>query len=446
MPQFQEPSTWTSLRVQQHIDPILLGDKRLSISLEMQPRSLAAKDSAKNPSQWADAEIKIVNEWAEKLYAAWIEIWDIQGFPRCHALYRAIYEWELQQLFATRRSCFQGKCQQLETVKRRPHYYSAALGWFAREMDKLASDWNRRMNVESRKARYAANLQSQTKPPTIERTDMAASNFTWRELEVRFRDLQAKMSPRQNVRAELHRTTWDSGSVNEEWEIHGPAALRSEFVGLALIASRKLGYPPYEDGYKNWLGRLWKWAKQAGLDKERQLAWCPTGSGSGGGSDYTVKYLFTESIAEFSAMFCLELIARDTPESTVSRVSGGSGPVAGTTIKSGLVKKAGRPMKRNREFDALAGRLWLEELNGSKRVTSDGLRRIAAKLDESEYKKPSDHLEKKAADALRIYNRNYGNAPTKKILSWTHLVDRGEKNQVRAMREVLSRCGGNVRK
>ena len=117
------------------------------------------------PSEWAKAELDIADEWAEKLFNAWIEIWEIQGFPQSHAFYRAIFGCQLVQLFAGRRSAFHGKCEQFGTVKRDPGYYSAALGWFAREMDKLTSKWNRRVNVESRKKLYTAN-----------RTKKAASN------------------------------------------------------------------------------------------------------------------------------------------------------------------------------------------------------------------------------------------------------------------------------
>lgn len=70
----------------------------------------------------------------------------------------------------------------------------------------------------------------------------------------------------------------------------------------------------------------------------------------------------------------------------------------------------------------------------------DGLKRIASKLDASDFKKPSDHLERKAAKALRQHNRNYANSPAKKIMSWTALVESGDKEFVRAMRKALHRC------
>jgi hypothetical protein len=156
----------------------LLDDKRLEISKKMQRKSRAARNAASNDYKWAVAELDVVNEWAQKLAAAWIEIWDIQGFPRSHALYRAIYDYELVTLFATRNGCFKGELQHRALVKRRPAD-SATGGWFYREIGKLASKWNRRMNVDSRKNMYAAKQAKQATvtvddvPPAISKLSRA---------------------------------------------------------------------------------------------------------------------------------------------------------------------------------------------------------------------------------------------------------------------------------
>lgn len=159
MLRFESPSRRTPLLVSQQIDHVLLTTKRLDISHEMQAKSLAAKNSAKNDYQWAKAELSVVEEWAERLFAAWIEIWDTQGLPRCHALYRAIYESELRTLFATRNGCFKGALQRRALVDRRRANDTAIAGWFRREMDRLSAKWNRTMDVESRKSMYAARRE-----------------------------------------------------------------------------------------------------------------------------------------------------------------------------------------------------------------------------------------------------------------------------------------------
>jgi hypothetical protein len=60
---------------------------------------------------------------------------------------------------------------------------------------------------------------------------------------------------------------------------------------------------------------------QAGLDKDKNVGWCPDGSESEGGLTCTTKHLFTKKIAELSAKFCLNLIAHATPESAGSLLS-----------------------------------------------------------------------------------------------------------------------------
>jgi hypothetical protein len=152
-------------------------------------------------------------------------------------------------------------------------------------------------------------------PKTVPQGADAESDFSWKELETRFREIQARATPSQEVRAEWTRTEWDSGSINEGWELRGTASLRSEYAELASIAARKLGYAPADNAYKSWLGQVWEWMQQVGLDKATELVWCPLGSGTERGSSYTTKHFFSQSIAELSAKYCLNLIARGIRES-----------------------------------------------------------------------------------------------------------------------------------
>jgi hypothetical protein len=159
MIRFESPSRRTPLLVSQQIDHVLLTAKQEEICHEMQLKSLAAKNSAKNDYQWANAELSVVEEWAEKLFAAWIQIWDTQGLPRCHALYRAIFENELRNLFASRNAVFKGQRSRLALIDRSRVNDNAIEGWFRREMDRISAKWNRRMDVESRKSMYAARRE-----------------------------------------------------------------------------------------------------------------------------------------------------------------------------------------------------------------------------------------------------------------------------------------------
>jgi hypothetical protein len=332
MPRYQEPTSWTPVRVQQHIDPVLLNDKRLEISHEMQEKSIAARRLASKPHRWAEAELKLTDEWAEKLFNAWQEIWGIQGFPKSHAFYRAVYDWELVILFAVRRSVFQGACRQFGIVRRNPHFYSPTLRWFAREMNKRAAKWNRRMDVDSRKTMYAAKREQETNSTTAQSAGLerpldalgmalgqvgaVASTFTWKELETRFLEIQANATG-QNVRVWFTRTEWRSGSVTTHCLLGGHKALQKSFESLSSVAARKLGHSSSEDAHEYWLNRLMEWVQETGLDRDKSIFQCATGPVYQPGPG-TEQGFHTDRIAALSAMFCLELIGRGTPESAVS--------------------------------------------------------------------------------------------------------------------------------
>jgi len=151
--------------------------------------------------------------------------------------------------------------------------------------------------------------------PTVQIRSISSS-FNWKELENRFREIQAKPSVRE-FRAEFTRTEWDSGSITEEWTIRGNTVCRTEFERLASIGARKLGYAGTEEAIKYWLERVREWLCRTGLDKVSDLVWCPTGSGHIKGSFYTTSHLNTERIAELSAMFCMELMAHGAPECAI---------------------------------------------------------------------------------------------------------------------------------
>ena len=112
----------------------------------------------------------------------------------------------------------------------------------------------------------------------------------------------------QGLSADFIRTEWDWGLINEEWFIGRSKAQQKNFEGLATVAARKLGCRASENASEHWLNRLLKWMRQEGLDKDKNMASLSTGSVTEYGSSGNTQGLFSEKIAELSAMFCLELI------------------------------------------------------------------------------------------------------------------------------------------
>jgi len=303
-----------------------------------------------------EMEIADEDKRAEWSYRTCCEIWEVQGRPKCRPFFRAIFESCLQPMFAVREGCFthQLELQHRRTGARTLQDLSVIGGHMKRERDKLQAKWNTKLEIATRDNEYqqkllrperlqqgstltallptnaASDLQRLPVNVTAEVTPHSssalmstvqirsiASSFNWKELENRFREIQAKPSVRERFRAEFTRTEWDSGSVTEEWMMRGNAACRTEFERLASIAARKLGYKGSEDALKYWLERLREWLCKTGLDKDSDMAWCPKGSGHIKGSFYTTSHLYTEQIAELSAMFCMELMAHGALECAV---------------------------------------------------------------------------------------------------------------------------------
>jgi hypothetical protein len=165
------------------------------------------------------------------------------------------------------------------------------------------------------------------------------SSFTWKELEERFQNVQMKAPERQKVSGWFTRTESHTGSVTEEWMVEGDPACRVEFEQLASIGARKLGYVLTE-ARTYWLSCVREWMIQEKLDRNGELAWLPTGFVDSNGHRSTTQHLYTERIAQLSAMFCVKLIADRTSESAVS---------AAQEVPSAAVKQPSSPKRKGKQ-------------------------------------------------------------------------------------------------
>jgi hypothetical protein len=109
-------------------------------------------------------------------------------------------------------------------------------------------------------------------------------------------------------------------------------------------------------------------------------------------------------------------------------------------VGSGM--RVGRSPKRPPEFTTRAGKLWQQELisaTGAK-ISNDQLKRIASELDRMNFSPPAVFLEKAYADQVLKFNSNHSNSKRGPIKSWSKLVEHADKEHVRGMRKLLSRC------
>ena len=88
-----------------------------------------------------------------------------------------------------------------------------------------------------------------------------------------------------------------------------------------------------------------------------------------------------------------------------------------------------------------AGGLWLDakQHNGGT-VSAEQLVQIGSQLDARDYVPPSKYLEGKSARDLKAFNSRNSNSKLGPIQTWSQLVASDDKDHLRGMRRLLSRC------
>ncbi|MCU1303592.1 MAG: hypothetical protein JWQ87_3876 [Candidatus Sulfotelmatobacter sp.] len=104
--------------------------------------------------------------------------------------------------------------------------------------------------------------------------------------------------------------------------------------------------------------------------------------------------------------------------------------------------KTGRKLIRTEDFVACAGKLWLEakRQNGNSIVKGEQLIEIASRLDDVKHVPPANFLEARYAKDLRAFNSKNSHSRIGSIQTWSRLVAYGDKDHIRGMRKLLSRC------
>jgi hypothetical protein len=104
-------------------------------------------------------------------------------------------------------------------------------------------------------------------------------------------------------------------------------------------------------------------------------------------------------------------------------------------------QKPGRKRKIPENFVIYAGTLWRNAISGSiSNVRNGRLREIAVALDQAGYLPPAAFLEGKSAQEIKNFNSRNSNSKIGPMQTWFELVSHGDKDHVRGMRRLLSRC------
>ena len=156
-----------------------------------------------------------------------------------------------------------------------------------------------------------------------------SSDLTWKELEHRFRELQAEMTA-DGLMAWYTRYCWEDGPTEEEWRYRGGGDRNEKkFESLATAGARKLGFTDNANADNGWLARVREY-----LGAKITV----TGTQTVDGRTATTEGESIERIAGASADYCLQLIACGTPES-----------IGVNTTKS---NETGNPVKASEQVEA----------------------------------------------------------------------------------------------
>lgn len=303
-----------------------------------------------------EMEIAGTDKCAEWSFRACCEIWMIQGHAKSRLFFRAIFDSCLEPIFTARENAFLTGLELLQTRTGIiiPQGMPVIIASLKQQMAGLRAKWNTKLEIASRDNDYMQQRSQREKLPkkatsvlpgpahaaayiqqgpnqADARVDLqtsgeslspvhirtAALSFSWKELESRFRQLQARPAVHERVTADFTRTEWESGSVTEEWTMHGSSICKAEFERFAIVAARKLGYLRTDDAIRCWLDKVRGWLLRTGLDQGDDMTWRPTGEGHVQGRYFKDAHLSTNRIAEISALVCIDLLSEGNPESVI---------------------------------------------------------------------------------------------------------------------------------
>jgi hypothetical protein len=132
----------------------------------------------------------------------------------------------------------------------------------------------------------------------------------------------------------------------------------------------------------------------------------------------------------------------EVPAEPIRQPLAGEGHQEVRVSESGLNRrKPGRSPKVAQPFVVCAGTLWRKAISESHtKVSNDQLRQIASALDEAGHLPPAAHLEGTFAQEVKAYNSRNSNSKVGPVKTWTQLISLGDKDHLRGMRRLLSRC------
>jgi hypothetical protein len=378
--------------------------------------------------RWFAFQEQLADEWAERLYAAYCETWAEQSRTVSPAFIRAVRDRAIAQVLAARKSSaqFEVEMRAVRIGETGNPQTSAAIGAWTQSMDRLAARWNRKLDADAVAYEYL----------TL-RGDPGLTSGATRE-HSSDQQLIGKDDPLSTRRC----------AVCHHFECY------HDDHGCFLDNDGKRSRDP---------GLLPRQAlKQTGAE-----CWCPKFIADfsqaadliyEAGNPAALKQGTEDAINQGDSRSARRLLDRliiTTPHAArdldwiraVERRIAGIAPDVRSPRSAGLTKP-GRSLARPADFVDFAGRLWLDakQHSGNASVTGEQLNQMATSLDKQEYVPPAKYLENSCATELKAFNSKNSHSKIGPIHTWSRLVALGDKDHVRGMRRLLSRCAHTLAK
>ena len=177
---------WSPEHVWGLLDQTLLNLKLQEISEQMQREYASDKSTVHwetqqkgNSAYYAPERcrraVKRADEIAEQFLQACLDVWKTQGQKPCPGLYRMVHPRLLTTVFAARESSVRADMMAEVTRTGRDVNTRAALAEFAREMQRLSHQWQRKLEILAKECEH----QIAQSTPTFRETDADSADGTW---------------------------------------------------------------------------------------------------------------------------------------------------------------------------------------------------------------------------------------------------------------------------